>query len=75
MIQKTKSCPFCGGKGVLVVSGYRIPDFCGNVDGIYAPIHDWCNVLLYQCRCEACGAYTAIETSPEQAMENWNRRE
>lgn len=46
--------------------------FCGNIPEL--TVDNICDELNYQVSCTHCFARTYLETSEEEAVEQWNRR-
>lgn len=57
---KIKKCPFCGNEPLLITS--------------YVMNESFEEEPTYFCRCKSCGASLKHETTKEEAIRNWNRR-
>lgn len=70
-LTEIKSCPFCNGKGILCDDGYEQIIYGEN--GSYEDM-DISDGSIFWCECEECGAMLRDESTPEEAIEKWNKR-
>lgn len=70
-LEQIEKCPFCGGNGELKDDGYENPVIDEN--GAYVDM-DICEGGMFWIECEKCGAISEAAETPEQGIENWNRR-
>lgn len=70
-LEKIKSCPFCGGKGILIDNEYEVPVFDSKTGNWTIDIEE---ADILWCVCADCGSEGESAVTPEKAISNWNRR-
>lgn len=72
-LPKIKPCPFCGSAGMLNDNGYERPVIDPDT-GAYVDM-DFFGGDGFWCECPECGAILPGASTPEEAIEQWNRRD
>lgn len=70
-LEEILKCPFCGENGELIDDGYEVPVIDEN--GAYVDM-DISEGGTFWVECEKCGAMSQAGDTPEEAIQNWNRR-